>query len=533
MSTERDKRLWSALSSTSFRWLWLASVAVNLTIWMHSVAAAWLMVSLHASPLMVALIQTASALPSFIFALPSGVMADLIDRRRYLIAVLGFMVAIAAALCLLFWSGQMGPWWLLFFTFCLGTGFALQGPAWYISQTEAVPRPLLLSAMSLTSVSYSSARAVGPALAGVVVASQGVQLVFVSSVLLLLAALAVLLCWKNTQRRSNLPPENLWSGLHSAVRYVRHSDVVKTQVLRTAAFVGVSSSLWALLPLIAIGELDSGASGYGLLLGSMGVGSVVGAVMLPRLRSLLEMNRMMAIAVVLYAVAMLTAALVPDMIIVCAALFVAGVAWLCVGNTNMIILQSSVPIWIRARVLSIYMLAFQGAMAIGSAFWGGIADKLGASNTLLASAALMGLVLWIMQRRPARIVNDAEATQLEDVSMASDIVLADVQVPTDAPVAIQVRYQIAAASRVDFLRRLHAFGKVRRRDGASFWRVYRDLEQEDVYIERFLVDSWDQYLRQRNRATLADIETEKQLWAMHEGNAEPLVSYFVAEPEPT
>lgn len=530
MSAQQEHRLWGALSNNSFRSLWLGSVAVNLTLWMHSVAAAWLMVSLNASPLMVALIQTASALPSFIFALPSGVMADLVDRRRYLIAVLAVMAGTAAALCLLFWSGQMGPWWLLFFTFCLGTGFALQGPAWYVAQTDAVARPLLLSAMSLSSVSYSSARAVGPALAGVVVASQGVQMVFVTSVFLLLAACAVLLCWNNTQQRSNLPPEDLWSGLRSAVRYVRHSEVVKTQVLRTASFVGVSSSLWALLPLIAGGELNSGARGYGLLLGSMGAGSVVGAVMLPRLRSLLEMNRLMALAAMLYAGSMVVAAVVPDMLIVCVALFLAGAAWLCVGNTNMIALQSAVPAWIRARVLSIYMLAFQGAMAVGSAIWGVMADKLGASHTLLASALLMGVVLWIMQRRPARTGNDAEATQAEVAPLASDLVLTDARIPAGTPVAIQVRYQIADARRSDFLRCLHAFGKVRRRDGASFWRVYRDLGQEGVYIERFLVESWDQYLRQRHRATLADIEAERQLWAMHEGSAAPLVSHFVPEP---
>ncbi|RJF91710.1 MFS transporter [Noviherbaspirillum saxi] len=527
--TAGAERIWAAFATPAFRWLWLASIAINLTIWMQGVAAGWLMVSLTTSPLMVALIQTASALPSFIFALPSGVMADLLDRRRYLIAVIGFMICIAAVLCMLSASGGLGPWMLLFLTFCLGTGFALQGPAWYTAQTDAVTRLQLASAMALSSVSYSSARAIGPAMAGAVVSSFGVLAVFVCSAVLLGGALVVLFRWKNAPRNAHLPPEDLFSGMRSAVRYVRHSEIMKAQVLRTSMFVGVSSSLWALLPLIAELQLNSGARGYGLLLGSMGCGSVAGALILPRLRSWIEMNRMMAIAAMLYAASILVAAFVPNIVAVCSALFIGGAAWLAVGNTNMIALQSSVPAWIRARAVAVYMLVFQGAMAAGSAFWGVIATEIGMTNTLLSSALLMSIVLVVMYRVPARLGHESEATQSSDALHAGFVTEA---VPSDASVAIQIVYQVAAEKRKEFLRQLYAIGKVRRRDGASFWRAYRDLEQENCYVERFIVESWDQYLRQRGRATVADLEAERQLWTLHSGPTPPAISHFVSEPCP-
>lgn len=507
----------------------MASLALNLTIWMQGVAAAWLMVSLTTSPLMVALIQTASALPSFIFALPSGVAADLAERRRYLLWVIGFLACTAALLCILARVGGLGPWLLLTLTFCIGIGFALQGPSWYMAQTESVPPIMLASAMGLSSLSYSCARAVGPALAGVIVSWRGVFAVFASCAVLMSIAFLVLLRWKNTQRRSQLPPENMLSGLRSVLRYVPRSGVIKHQVVRTVSFVGVASSVWALLPLIAGERLQSGAGGYGLLLGSMGAGSVAGAVLQPKLLARFEMNRMMGAAALLYALATLVAALVPNLAIVCIALFFSGIAWLIVGNTNMMALQTAVPGWIRARSLSVFMLAFQGAMAAGSALWGLVAGTLGIANTLVCSALLMLAVFALMQRFPARMGHASESTASPDALYPGFV---NAVVPPDTVVAVQISYQVRADKSAEFLRQLHAIGKTRRRDGASFWRVYRDLEQAGYYVERFIVESWDQYLRQRSRATVADLEAERQLWTLQSVEGPPVVTHFVSEPCP-
>lgn len=526
---ERSDGVWIALTNPAFRSLWLGSVALNVTIWMHSVAAAWLMVSLTTSPLMVALIQTASALPSFIFALPSGVMADLVDRRRYLLVVVGFMALTAAVLCLLSFAGGMGAWTLLLLTFCLGVGFALQGPAWYTAQTDVVSRQLLPSALALSAVSYSSARAVGPALSGVVVSSAGVGAVFVASAALLLAALYSLLRWDSPKRANHLPPENLMSGLRSALRYSRHSEVVKVQILRTVSFVGVASALWALLPLIAGEQLKSGAGGYGILLASIGAGSVAGALLIPKLKNVMEMNLMMALSTIVYGSATIVAAYVPNLVVVCVMLFLAGIGWIGVGNTNMLALQSAVPGWVRARTLAVYMLVFQGAMAAGSALWGAVAAKAGTSHTLLASGLLMACVLLVMSKFPARIGNEAEATESAE-GLHAEFVAASV--PSNAAVAVQIVYKVNVENRTEFLRQVYAVGKARRRNGASFWRVYRETENEQHFVERFLVDSWEQYLRQRSRATIADQEAERRLHAMHSADEPPVISHYVAESSP-
>lgn len=522
-------RVWAALSNPTFRALWLGSVALNLAIWMQSAVAAWMMVSLDASPVMVALIQTASALPSFIFALPSGVMADLVERRRYLLSVVCFMSCVAVALCAFALANNLSAWLLLFFTFCLGLGFALQGPAWFTAQTDAVSHPLMPSAIALTAVSYNSARAVGPALAGVAVSSLGAVGVFIGCVILLVIALFSLLRWESRAKASKLPPEDLVSGLRSAFRYVRHSDVMKAQILRNVLFVGVASALFALLPLIAKEQLNSGAGGYGLLLGSIGAGCVAGALMLARLRQFMDINRMMGISAIVYGCAMIGVVHIVNMFMLCMVLFLSGAVWICIVNTNMLAQQSAVPAWVRARTLAVYMVVFQGSTAAGSALWGTVAAKAGTSNALICAGLLMFGVLLVMNRFPARLGKEDEATA-SGSSLHS--AFSPASVPPDAAVAVQIVYHVKPENRVEFLHQLHAIGKVRRRDGASFWRVYRDLEKECCYVERFIVDSWSQYLRQRSRATITDQEAEKRLWAIHAGQLPPVISHYVSEPCP-
>lgn len=523
---EQPVKVWSALRVPAFRSLWIGNVTLNLAIWMQSVAAAWMMVSLHASPLMVALIQTAAALPSFLLGLPGGVMADMVDRRSYLRWVVACMIASATLLAVLAVRGALTPWLLLLLTFSLGCGFALQAPASFTVLTEAVPRALMSSALALSAVSYSSARAVGPALAGGLMSGAGVTLVFACNVGLLLVTLLAVQRWKPAQAGSAVPAEDLISGMRGALRYVRHSEVMKVQIVRTVAFAFVASAVWALMPIVARDMLSSGASGYGLLLCAIGAGSVAGALVLPRLTAALEMNRMMAICALGYALATLLVAFAGRLDLMCVLMFVAGVAWVGIGNTNMLALQSAVPGWIRGRSAAIYMLVFQGAMAAGSAFWGTVAERVGAASALMASAALMGGVLLLMWRLPARMGAAAEVT---DGGAAMDSALAGASDPADAVVSVQIEYHIAPGNREEFLRRVAELGKARRRDGATFWRVLRDLEREGVYLERFLAESWDQYLRQRSRSTLADRATEQSLARLHVGATPPRVTHFASE----
>ncbi|NWL81001.1 hypothetical protein DM872_29535 [Pseudomonas taiwanensis] len=525
--TDSSNSLWAPLRFPAFRWLWLGALAMNLAIWMQNVGAAWLMVSLSSSPMLVALVQTAISLPSFFFGLPGGVFADIFDRRRYLLLTHAGMLLAALTLVGFCITGMIGPWSLLALTFAFGIGFALQGPAWYTTQAEAVPRAFMASALALSSVSYSSARAVGPALAGGVMAASGIVSVFIICTLLLACSVLVVACMRRPSEDASMPAETLWAGLRGALRYARYSEVVRTQCLRTIAFVGAGSGLWALLPVVA--SESGGAGSYGLLLGSIGVGTMCGALVLPMLRAHLEINRMVLIASLVYALGMLVVAEVPSTMVQCVALFFAGIGWLCVGTINLVAIQSTVPPWIRARSVAIYMLVFQGSLAIGGAAWGAVATRIGTPDALLVASLMVVVSLLVMRRYRARLGDEAEVTPSSHEMPAFSF--AELQ-PQDGPVTVQIAYQIRLEERTEFLRRIHAMGLNRRRDGASFWRVYRELERPAWYMERFMVDSWSDYLRQQTRATLADREAEESVRALHVGSEAPRVSHYLSEPLP-
>jgi len=521
---DKSSSLWAPLRFSSFRWLWLGALAMNLAIWMQNVGAAWLMVSLTTSPMLVALVQTAISLPSFFFGLPGGVFADIFNRRRYLLVTHSGMLLASIALVSGCVAGAVGPFALLALTFAFGIGFALQGPAWYTTQAESVPREFMPSAMALSSVSYSAARAVGPALAGGVVAVSGVISVFVACTALLVGSVLVVACMRRVDDAPTIPVETLWSGLRSALRYAKYSDVIRGQCLRTLAFVGGGSALWALLAVVA--SDSGGAGGYGILLGSIGAGTMFGAVILPVLRDRMELNRMIALACIVYALSMFIVAQSDWTVLQCGALFVAGIGWMCVATSNLVAIQSAVPPWIRARSVAIYMLIFQGALAIGGAGWGAVASHLGTRQALMLAAVFTLLSIWIMQRYQARIGNEAEVTP-----SAGELPLfcASNLEPSDGPVAVQIAYQVRSEDRDEFLRRIRAMGIQRQRDGAVFWRVYRELERPGWYTERFIVDSWSDYLRHQARATVADREIEAGIHGLHCGDHPPTVSHFVSE----
>ncbi len=526
--TDNSSTLWAPLRFSAFRWLWLGALAMNLAIWMQNVGAAWLMVSLSSSPMLVALVQTAISLPSFFFGLPGGVFADIFDRRRYLLLTHVGMLLAALTLIGFCVTGLIGPWSLLVLTFAFGIGFALQGPAWYTTQAESVPRAFMASAMALSSVSYSSARAVGPALAGGVMAVSGIVSVFAVCALLLVGSMLVVLCMRRSSTEQSLSSESLWTGLRGALRYARHSEVVRTQCLRTTAFVGSGSALWALLPLVA--SESGGAGNYGLLLGSIGVGTMIGALLMPMLRARLEINLMVLLGCLAYAIGMLIVALVGELWIQCVALFCAGIGWLFVGTTNLVAIQSAVPPWIRARSVAIYMLVFQGSLAIGGAGWGAVATHVGTPNALLIASASIVAAMLVMHIFRARLGDEAEVTpSSHEVPVFNFVELH----PRDGPVAVQVAYQIRNEDRDEFLLRIHAMGVSRKRDGASFWRIYRELERPTWYMERFVVESWSDYLRQQARATLADHEEEEEVRALHVGEEPPRVSHYIGERLPS
>ncbi|HTB13675.1 MAG TPA: MFS transporter [Bryobacteraceae bacterium] len=389
-----NRGAWSPLKHSLFRAMWIASVASNVGTWMHTVGASWLMTSLAASPLLVALVQTATTLPVFLLGLPAGVMADLVDRRKLLIFTQSWMLAVAALLGVLVMAGGIGPWWLLALTFALGAGSAMNGPAWAAAIPELVPRDELPAAVALNSVGFNIARAVGPALGGIVMASAGAGAVFMANAVSFLGVIVVLWSWKERPPAVREPGTRFRDAMREGLVYVRGARPFHAVLVRAGMFSLAGSALWAMLPVVARQEMKSTSLGYGILLGCLGGGSVIGAAALAPLRLRYSMDRIVAVGVVFFALATTALAFLRTLPVAMPAMVMGGIAWLTVMSSFNVCAQTTPPQWMRARALAFYLLVFQGSLAVGSGVWGEVARRAGVRASLLIAAAAMlaGLV---------------------------------------------------------------------------------------------------------------------------------------------
>jgi MFS family permease len=401
---------WRPLRHATFRAIWIASLISNVGTWMHTVAAGWLMTTLAASPLLVALVQTATTLPVFLLSLPSGAVADLVDRRRLLIFTQSWMLAAAAVLGILTALGVIGPWWLLTLTFALGLGAAMNGPAWSAAVPELVPREELAAAVALNSVGFNIARAIGPALGGMVMAASNAGVVFLLNAISFLAVILVLWEWRYVRPVADAPDPRFRDAVREGLRYVRSSRIYHAVLVRAGLFAFAGSALWAMLPVVASSELGSTSTGYGILLGCLGAGSVIGAASLAPLLRRYSPDSLLAAGVVLFALATAALALLHQFALVAAGMLIGGVAWMMVMTTFNVSAQMAPPAPLRARALAIYIVAFQGGLAFGSSAWGAIAGKIGVRGALLTAVAMMvaGLAAGARLRLTPSVVEDHE-----------------------------------------------------------------------------------------------------------------------------
>lgn len=390
--------------------MWIASVASNVGTWMQTVAAAWLMTKLATSPLPVALVQTATTLPVFLISLPAGALADLVDRRRWLIFTQTLMLAIAAVLGALDLAGAIGPWSLLLLTFALGAASAMNGPAWSATVPELVPREELPAAVALNSVGWNIARAIGPALGGLVMAASSAGVVFLLNAISFLGVIVVLLQWRYTRHAFDRSDWRMRHALNQGVEYIRSEPVYHAVLIRAGLFAFAGSALWALLPVVASAELHMTSTGYGLLLGCLGGGSVAGAAVLTPLRARYSPDRLVGGGILLFAVATLGLALIHRFTPVAAAMVAGGMAWITIMSTFNVCAQMAPPMLMRARALAFYILVFQGSLAIGSSAWGAAAGHWSVRGSLEAAALMMvaGLAVAGALRLEPKIVEDKE-----------------------------------------------------------------------------------------------------------------------------
>jgi MFS family permease len=517
---------WSPLRYQTFGRLWFASLASYLAVWMQSVAGAWLMTSLTSSALLVALMQTAISLPMFLLSLPAGVLGDLLDRRRLILSTQALMLLASCLLAVLTLFGAIGPAGLLGLTFLLGTGMALNGPAWQSSMCEAIDRTELAQALTLIGIAYNIARAVGPAVAGGIQTASGPWLVFVVNAAAYAWVVSVAWRWRPTLTRSQLPPERLISAIRVGLNYAAHTSAVRAPLIRTAAFMLPASSLWALIPVVGQARLGTSAAGFGFLIGSLGVGAILGGLALHWLRERVALETQIRTATIAYALTLALAAVLSDVGTLCPALVLGGAAWSIALTSLSSALLTSVPTWVRSRTIALSMLASQGFMAGGAALWGVIATHGGTDLALgFASGLMVVLMVWA-RRYPVVFGEESDVT----LSPAEVLPPLSGSVPPEAgPVAVEIRYRIDPRRREAFLQASEPVGRLRRRNGARVWRLYRDLADESVYVERFIVDSWVEYQRQLARSTIADHEHEEQVRSFLQAGSEVELSHYLAE----
>ncbi len=497
----------------------------NVGTLMQGVGAAWLMTSLTKAPELVALLQTAASLPLFLVGLPAGALADVIDRRWLVLVTQIWMLAAAAALGVLTVFGLMSPWGLLTLTFVLGLGGALSAPAWQAIIPDLVGRQQLASAVALNSAGFNLARAVGPAFGGIVVAAVGPGAVFLLNATSFLAVILVIYRWQAAPRERTSHSEGVFGAVMAGARYTRHAPSLQAVLVRTAAFIVAASAMWALLPVVAVQDLRLGALGYGILLGSLGLGAVGGAVVLPRLRERFSANALMIAFTLVYAAVTLVLAYIHNVWAVNAAMVAGGVSWLILTSSLNVSAQLTTPAWVQARALGVYLLVFQGGFALGSAAWGAVAGQVGDGGALLGSAAVLVLGIATAWHWPLR---SGEEFDLSPSQHWPEPELAIEPDPGDGPVLVMIEYHIGAVQAEGFVQIMDAVRTVRLRDGALRWDLFRDPANPERYVETFVVTSWAEHLRQHERITVADRKIEEQALALQQDGTSPAVSHFIA-----
>ena len=512
------------LSFPVFRALWIATIISNVGTWMHDVGAGWLMTALSPSPLLVALVQAATTLPMFILALPAGAMADIVDRRKMMLAAQCLGLAAAAVLAFLTLQGMTTPWVLLAATFVLGVAAALSAPVFQAIVPELVDKAALPEAVALNSLGVNIARAIGPALGGIIVAIAGIPAVFALNAVSVLAVLIVLATWKRTETVHSLPPEHFFGALRAGYRYARHSPAMRIVLIRTLGFFLFSSALWAMLPLVGRRELGLDAAGYGALLGCMGVGAVVGALLLKKLRKKASSNAISIWATCLFAAATLSLALAPNVWLAGAVMFGAGLAWIGMLTSLNVAAQMASPGWVKARALAVYLLVFQGAMTGGSIAWGTLASNTSVSGALTIAA--IGQALAIVMALRWRLPEDS-ATDLAPSNHWAEPVVAVPLAHDRGPVLIEIEYWVAPERQSAFTTALRSFRGSRLRDGAIRWDVWEDVAEPGRVIEEFVVESWVEHQRQHARVTHTDALDQKLLNAFHIGDKPPIVRHLL------
>ena len=505
-------------------------MASNFGGLIQSVGAAWLMTSLAPSAGMVALVQASVTLPIMLLSLFAGAVADSLDRRRVMLAAQGFMLAVSVLLALAAWAGWLTPWLLLLFTFLIGCGTAMNGPAWQASVGDMVPRADLPAAVALNGMGFNIARSLGPALGGAIVAAAGAAAAFAVNALSYVALIAVLARWRPLRTPPTLPREPLGAAMASGLRYVALSPPVRVVLARALVFGVGASGVSALLPLVARESVAGGPLTFGVLLGAFGIGAVGGALASTALRARLSTEGLVRASCLAFAAAAAAVGLSGTLLLTVPALLVGGGAWVLALSTFNVSVQMSTPRWVVARAISLYQMAAFGGMAAGAWAWGAVAEAQGIPTALLGAAAVMAACALLGLALPLADIGK------RDLDPWGRWTAPATALPLDGrtgPVVIAVEWRVPEADAPAFLDAMAERRRERRRDGAHDWALLRDLADPELWVERYSTATWLDYLRLNTRPTRDDARVLENLKALHRGPWPPEVRRMIErEPGP-
>jgi len=513
------------LSYPNFRLLWTTWLIANVSMWMNDVAAAWLMTSLTTKPLWVALVQTAATLPVFLLGLPSGALADIMDRRRFLLVTQLWLGAVAVLLCTVVLMGAMTPPLLLALVFANGIGLALRWPVFSAIVPELVPRPQLPQALALNGLSMNASRIIGPLIAGALIAAAGSAWVFVLNAVLALAAAFTVWRWKREHVYSPLGRERLWSAMRVGVQFVRQSARLRAVLTQIALFFFHSTALMALLPLLAQALEGGGAGTFTLLLATMGAGAITAVLLMPRVRRRFPSHRVVLGGAALQSLAMLAMALTTSLWLAVPAMFAGGMAWISVANSLSVSAQMALPDWVRARGMSTYQMAIMGGSALGAALWGQVATMTDV-HVSVGIAAVTGVLAMAVAQR----VMDGDRGLEEDMtpSLVFKQPVAEAP-PPSGHVMVTIEYRIDPARAEAFRELMQESRRSRLRQGALGWELLRDISEPGRFVEQIIDESWTEHLRRFERVSAADVALRDRKLSFHIGSTPPVVTRCVLE----
>lgn len=519
---EQPPSAFAPLQTPVFRMLWVTWLAANICMWMNDVAAAWLMTSLTTEPIWVALVQTAATIPVFLLGLPSGALADILDRRRYFMATQFWLAASASALWLACVLDLITTGLLLTLTFMNGIGLAMRWPVFAAIIPEVVPRAQLPQALGLNAVAMNASRIIGPLLAGALIAAVGTAWVFALNAALSIAAGLIIMRWRREQRPHPLGREPFLSAIRVGLQFVRQSSQLRGVLVRVFLIFFHFTGLLALLPLVAQG-LGGGAGGFTLLLACMGLGAITVAMLLPRLRQRLPAEKLLVLGTLIQAGVTAAMAITPSLWWAAPIMYLAGMVWLANANSLSVSAQMALPDWVRARGMSVFQMGIMGGSALGAAVWGQVATVTSLQTSLLVTAASGVLAMLLTRRR------------LPDISIEEDLTPSRAlqppvaRNPPQGRVMVHIEYLIDPRQGPAFRTLMEESRRSRLRQGALEWTLLHDMGEPGRFIEQVIDESWTEHLRRFDRITAADASLRERKRAFHLPEDDPTVTRFVLE----